>query len=109
VPSATVPPGRTEALAPIESIEVISAGGGAAVARIISGLPSGCAVYSRASILREADIVRVEVYNHLPSGNVACTAIYGYVTKDVPLGSGFALGVPYTIEVNGTRQQFTLR
>ena len=109
-PPAIVPVGpRVEVLAPIEGVEVFSPESGRATARITSGLPSGCAVYSRAIATRTADVVRVEVYNHQPTGMVACTAIYGYVTKDVPLGSGFALGLPYTIEVNGTRQQFTLR
>jgi hypothetical protein len=104
-----VPPGRREELAPFEGVEVISTGGGSAVARITSGLPSGCAVYSRAVVTRTTDLVRVAVYNHLPTGNVACTAIYGYVTNDVPLGGGFVPGAAYTIEVNGTRQQFTVR
>lgn len=107
--AATVPAGRVEELAPIERVDVVSGGGDTAVARITSGLPSGCAVYSRAAVTRQADVVRVEVYNHLPTGNVACTAIYGIVTNEVPLGAGFALGVPYTIEVNGTRHRFTLR
>ena len=87
---------------------MLAPGAGFATARITSGLPSGCAVYSRAIVTQTADVVRVEVYNHQPTGPVACTAIYGYVTKDVPLGPGFDLGVPYTIEVNDTRQQFTL-
>jgi hypothetical protein len=104
----SLPPGRREELAPVERVEVIPSGGGSATARITSGLPSGCAVYSRAAVSRSGNLVKVEVYNHLPTGNVACTMIYGIVTKDVPLGDGFILGVRYTIDVNGVRQQFTL-
>lgn len=105
----TVPPGRTEERAPIERFEISGDGQGNATARITSGLPSGCAQYSRAEVTRASDAVRVAVYNHLPTGNVACTAIYGIVTHDVPLGGGFLPGVSYTIEVNGMRQTFTPR
>ncbi len=105
----TVPPGRAEQLAPIEQIEVFGDGRGNATARITSGLPSGCAVYSRAEVLRAGDGARVAVYNHLPVGNVACTMIYGYTTHDVPLGGGFVVGGTYTIEVNDKRLVFTPR
>jgi hypothetical protein len=107
-PTPTVPPGRVEQLAPIESVAV-TATGGTAVARITSGLPSGCAVYSRAVVTRTGATVRVDVYNHLPTGQVACTAIYGMVTNDVDLGGGFTVGSTYTVDVNGTRQTFMAR
>lgn len=105
----TVPPGRAEQLAPIEAVEVFGDGSGNATARITSGLPSGCAVYSRAEVTRTANGARVTVYNHLPVGNVACTMIYGYTTHDVALGGGFTAGRTYTIEVNDTSQLFTPR
>lgn len=84
-------------------------GSGKATARITSGLPSGCAVYSRAEVTRTADGARVAVYNHFPVGNVACTMIYGYTTHDVALGGGFVVGRTYTIEVNDKSQLFTPR
>lgn len=108
-PPATVPPGRAEQLAPIEAVEVFGDGSGNATARITSGLPSGCAVYSRAVVTRTPSGARVAVYNHLPVGNVACTMIYGYTTHDVALGSGFTAGGTYTIEVNDKSQRFTPR
>ena len=105
----TVPAGRVEQLAPIEGYEVRSEAGGTAIARITSGLPSGCAVYSRAVVSRTGTNVTVQVYNHLPTGHVACTAIYGMVSNEVSLGAGFTAGVAYAIDVNGTRQTFTPR
>ena len=88
---------------------MFSDGTGNVTARITSGLPSGCAVYSRAEVARTSSGARVTVYNHLPTGNVACTAIYGYTTHDVGLGGGFVTGVTYTIEVNDKSQSFTPR
>lgn len=109
-PPPTPAPGTREVVAPIITIEVLSNGDGSAVARITSGLPDGCHRYGRAAVSRLADVVKVEVFNTIPAAtNLVCTQVFGYVTNDVPLGGGFALGVPYTIDVNGVRQTFTLR
>lgn len=109
IAAPTVPAGTTEVVAPIERFEVLRGAGDSAVARITSGLPSGCAAYSRAVVTRVGDLVKVEVFNRQPTGNVACTAIYGMVTNEVQLGSGFASGTTYAIEINGRRESFTFR
>ncbi len=46
---------------------------------------------------RRAEVI-VTVYNSMPTGAVACTAIYGYTTHDVVLGS-LAPGA-YKVRVN---------
>lgn len=90
-------PGRTLALAPIENVEVVSTKP-QAVLRVGSGLPSGCARWAGATVERRAAEVIVQVYNLMPTGAVACTAIYGYTTHDVALGS-LASGT-YKVRVN---------
>jgi hypothetical protein len=103
-----VPAGREEVLAPIEGVEVTS-NGGSATAAIKSGLPSGCAQYSRAAVSRQGDLVQVEVYNTMPTGNVACTMIYGITEHSVALGDGFVPGTTYTLQVNDRTQTFIAR
>ncbi len=92
--------GRTLDLAPIEGVEVVSAKSApaSAVIRVGSGLPSGCARYAGATVEQRAAEVTVKVYNSMPTGNVACTAIYGYTTHDVVLGP-LAPGA-YQVRVN---------
>ncbi|MSP22879.1 MAG: hypothetical protein EXR66_07715 [Dehalococcoidia bacterium] len=107
--TATTAPGRREVLAPIINVAVLT-GGGSAVARITSALPDWCHRYGCGAVTRSGDLVNVDVYNTVPTGtNVACTQIFGTVTNDVPLGTGFATGTLYTVDVNGTRRPFTLR
>lgn len=88
IPTSGTPvaePGRTLALAPIENVEVVSTKP-QAVIRVGSGLPSGCARWAGATVEhRRAEII-VDVYNSMPAGPVACTAIYGYTTHDIVLG-----------------------
>lgn len=92
--------GRTLDLAPIESVEVMSAKSAPAstVIRVGSGLPNGCARYAGAAVEQRSAEVTVKVYNSMPTGNVACTAIYGYTAHDIVLGP-LAPGV-YKVRVN---------
>ncbi len=93
--------GRTLVLAPVESVQVISTKSIPAqyVLTVGSGLPGGCAKYAGATVeYRDAQVV-VKVYNSMPSAPVPCTAIYGYATHNVPVGS-LTPGVAYKILVN---------
>jgi hypothetical protein len=77
-------------------------------ADVTSALPDGCARFSRYALRREARAVFVDVFNTRPaSSEVACTMIYGEKEIAVPLGSDFASGATYTVDVNGTRESFT--
>lgn len=103
-PTITVPGNRHEELAPIEDVDVLvlESFPPQYAARVTSGLPSGCAEYSRTVVQRVGDLVRLTVYNTMPSDPmVACTMIYGMVTHNTPLGSDFVPGRTYTVEVNG--------
>jgi len=78
-------------------------------ARIISGLPSGCARFHEATITnREADTIIVRVTNTIPADEtIACTAIYGYHETNLDLGTNFKSGVIYTVQVNDKSKTFT--
>ena len=70
--------------------------------QVKAGLPSGCARADGYEVSRSGNDIRVAVYNTLPTGNVACTAIYGTYDLGIDLGSGFASGQEYRVNVNGT-------
>ena len=77
--------------------------------RIVSGLPSGCAVFDKAEVTgRSGNEVTVRVTNTLPDDpNVACTAIYGTKETTLALGTDFVSGMTYTVNVNGDTIGFT--
>jgi hypothetical protein len=112
-PGATttpLPDGRYALDAPIDEAAIVRDGAGWAV-RVVSGLPSGCARYAGyeldASRLETERLVRLRITNSLPTGEVACTAIYGMVEARYPLPLALAPGSPVTVDVNGTRLVFT--
>jgi len=111
--AAEAPPSedRKEVLAPIESTEVIvreSAPPQYAL-RIVSGLPSGCAKFSRIEHQRQDAVIDVTVWNTVPaSDDIVCTMIYGTSDNTVELGSDFEPGRTYDVHINGERKaQFT--
>ena len=77
-------------------------------ADVTSALPDGCSEFSRFAVRRESSSVFVDVFNTRPANSeVVCTMIYGEKQIAVPLGSDFASGARYTLDVNGTRETFT--
>jgi hypothetical protein len=96
--------------APIESVEVLFLKSNPVrhVARVVSGLPSGCAKFDGYAIERSGRVIKVNVTNTMPaSPYLACTAIYGMVTTDIDLGGGLEQGAEYTLYVNTTEMKFT--
>ncbi len=93
--------GRALALAPIESVQVVSTKSMPAQYSLIvgSGLPGGCAKYAGATVEYRGAQVTVKVYNSMPAAPTPCTAIYGYTTHSVPLGA-LTPGVTYRVQVN---------
>ena len=96
--------------APIERVEVgqWSTVPPAYTALVVSGLPNGCASFSRYDVERAGTTVRIEVFNTVlaPGELIACTMIYGTVNTAVALGSDFDSGVTYTVEVNDVTTSF---
>ena len=114
----TAPPPQTdpgyatvEVLAPIESADVLAPESHPPqyFVVVLSGLPSGCASFSRYDVTRDGTSVRIEVFNTVPAPGelIACTAIYGTVYTTIALGSDFDPGVTYAVEVNGVTTEFT--
>lgn len=74
---------------------------------VVSGLPSGCARFERYVVDRKGDTIEVTVTNLVPADeNVVCTAIYGQVESNIPLGSDFQSGKTYTVKVNDVIKTF---
>lgn len=98
-------------LAPIESVEIVVAESFPQqyFAHIVSGLPSGCASFDELTTDRSGDAIEIAVWNLVPAPGelVACTAIYGYVEHNVPLGTDFTSGERYRLVVNGVEETFT--
>lgn len=95
-----------DALAPIESVQilVLESYPEQFVVQIVSGLPSGCATFSRAEVTQEGTDIKIAVYNKVPSPEasavISCTAIYGIHDENVSLGSDFERGTTYSVHVN---------
>ena len=97
-------------LAPIESVEVIVGQSSPPqyIARVISGLPGGCARFEEITTERDGETVRITVWNTMPAvgESVVCTMIYGYAEHDIALGSDFTSQQRYTVEVNDVTETF---
>jgi hypothetical protein len=106
-----LPPNTNYALAPIDGLEVIEHDGNPRPyqLRIDAGLPSGCAQAAGYKMERSGDLIRVEVFNSMPSGNVPCTLIYGMYETTLNLGANFDAGKTYRVQVNDKTTSFTAR
>jgi len=97
---------RKEVLAPIESaeIKVRESSPPQYTLHVVSGLPSGCARFSRIDVQRQGTTIDVKVLNSVPADdNVMCTMLYGTARNSAPLGSGFRSGTTYEVRVNNQR------
>lgn len=109
-PDAVPPPSasdeRREELAPIESadIQVRESFPPQYALEIVSGLPSGCARFSRIDVARDEASIEVTVWNSVPAADdVVCTMIYGTARNTALLGSDFEPGRTYEVRINGER------
>ena len=66
---------------------------------IKGGLRDGCTTFNDIEIAREGSLVNIKVTTQHPRG-VFCPAIYTYFEKDINLGSDFAFGTTYALNVN---------
>ena len=93
-------PEMTSTPAPIESVTLSGDHTGYSLS-IMSGLPSGCARFGGYDVEHRGKVIEVTVTNLVPTGPVACTAIYDRHEGEVDLGAEFEPGVTYTVVVNG--------
>ena len=101
-------PGRQTVPAPIDDLGVVIRESlpPQVTLNIKAGLPSGCAQRESHSVSRSGDTFTVRVLNSLPTGDVACTMIYGSYELAIDLGSDFRVGGTYTVTVNDKSTTF---
>lgn len=101
-------PGSQTIAAPIDQLEVVvrDSNPPQITLKVTAGLPSGCAKQDSFSTSRAGDTITVAVLNRMPTGNVACTAIYGGYVLNIDLGHDFRPGATYTVRVNDKTTSF---
>ena len=108
--AATTPADHRSEPAPIDELEILTRESfpPGYTARIVSGLPSGCAQFESAETTgRTGNMITIAVTNTMPADpNVACTAIYGYKETNLDLGKDFVSGETYTVKVNDKETTF---
>jgi hypothetical protein len=104
----TPTPGRQTVPAPIDDVQVVirESDPPQVTLKVKAGLPSGCAQRESHSISRAGDTFTVRVLNSMPTGDVACTMIYGTYELNLDLGRDFRAGSTYTVNVNDTTTTF---
>jgi hypothetical protein len=101
-------PGRQTVPAPIDDLQIVirDSSPPQVTLNITAGLPSGCAQRESHSISRTGDTFTVRVLNSIPTGEVACTMIYGTYELSLDLGRDFRAGGTYTVNVNDKTTTF---
>lgn len=104
----TPAPGRQTVPAPIDDVQVVirDSNPPQVTLNVKAGLPSGCAQRESHSVSRAGDTFTVRVLNSMPTGNVACTMIYGSYELNLDLGRDFRAGGTYTVTVNDKTTTF---
>jgi len=101
-------PGRQTVPAPIDQVQVVirESAPPQVTLNVKAGLPSGCAQRESYSVSRTGDTFTVSVLNSMPTGNVACTMIYGTYELNIDLGRDFRAGATHTVHVNDKTTTF---
>ena len=104
----TPAPDRHTVPAPIDDVQVVirESSPPQVSLSIKAGLPSGCAQRDSHSVVRNGDTFTVRVLNSMPTGDVACTMIYGTYELTVDLGRDFRSGGTYTVNINDKTATF---
>ncbi len=104
-----VSPDRKRIDAPIDGAEVqtLESFPPQYMLHVTAGLPNGCAQQGGWEASRSGTTITVKVYDTMPTGQVACTMIYGDYDLNIPLGSDYASGQQYTVQVNDKTVTFT--
>jgi hypothetical protein len=94
-------------LAPIHDVEIWADNSSLPeyFADVVSGEPNSCVRFDNYTVTRAGNTIRVEILNIEYLGG-SCAEIYSYVDHTIPLGSDFAFGVNYTVEVNDVTETF---
>ena len=87
--------------APIEKVEISYVGSAGYGLAILSGLTSGCAKFGGYEMEIRGKVIELAVSNLVPTGPIACTAIYSIHGGQVDLGHDLEVGATYTVVTNG--------
>ncbi len=103
-------PGRQTVPAPIDRLDVVirESSPPQVILNITAGLPSGCAQRDSYTVTRTDNTFTVSVLNSMPTGNAACTMIYGTYELNIDLGRDVRPGVTYTVRVNDKTTTFRI-
>lgn len=95
-------------LAPIDEVRVYTMKSNPAQIGVYikGGLSDGCTTFHNIETTREGNTVNIKVTVQRPRG-VDCPAIYTWFEKDVNLGTDFAFGTTYTLNVNDYSTTFS--
>ena len=104
----TPAPGRQTVPAPIDGVEVVirESSPPQVTLNVKAGLPSGCAQRESHSLSRNGDTFTVRVLNSMPTGDIACTMIYGTYELSIDLGRDFRAAGTYMVIVNDKTTTF---
>ena len=108
LPLSPSPSDRQAVLAPIDRLDVrvLESSPPQYLLSVRAGLPGGCAEKNRHEAQRVAEAITVTVLNWMPTGNQACTLIYGSYELNINVGSDFRPGTTYSVIVNDKRTAF---
>ena len=106
-PDPTKEPEMVEAMAPIESVQILVAESWPRqyFALVKSGLPNACVKFDRYEVTRAGDTIRVVIVNQKSVG-VPCEDVCGTVEHNIPLGGDLMPGATYTVVVNDVTETF---
>jgi inhibitor of cysteine peptidase len=97
-------------LAPIHEVNVAIAESfpPQVIVHIQGGLSDGCTTFHDLKTERSGNTVNITVTTQRPRGAI-CTQVYGFFEQNVNLGSDFASGQTYTINVNDKTTSFVMQ
>ena len=109
-PTIAVAADRERVLAPIDDAQLIirESYPPQYAVHIVSGLPSGCALFAGTSVARSGTDITITVENSMPRDQqIACTQVYGTHEETIALGSDVTPGATYSVHVNDRILTFT--
>jgi len=105
----TYDPSLVQALAPIESVEILILESFPVQYRVlvVSGLPNACYSFAGYRLEPSGDTIHIEMLNWKPADpKVPCAEVYRIVQTTIHLGTDFESGKTYTVVVNAVRKTF---
>jgi inhibitor of cysteine peptidase len=75
---------------------------------IKGGLADSCTTFNELTWERSGNTINIEVTTQRPEDAI-CAQVYGYFEKNVALGSDFASGETYTVNVNDETTSFVMQ